>query len=356
MNVGGKSAQNADREELFKRFKRRGRQRLAARAQQATGRTGRRPSAQLPMPPKQRSAAAAAAPHEPQPQPPPAEQPSPARTRRYASAVAHPAAAALAPAAVAAGAAAELEYDPFSGEQRASQLQGLHTGALHELSAATYLHALGVCGSVPRSVPSYEGDELVLSQADGGPSARALRWLLGDQRAAVATPSLDAGTAAPAVVPGESVQLQPARGLLLAVIRSLAFCHERGLTSREARPTALFYYGRGTQPWDTELDELFECRKHRTAFSEGTAFDEVWIDYLPPEILLGPEAAVTPRRGAARAEPEKLDVAAADMWAVGCWFAEILRGGKTTPSSVDSNLPTLRFKFANARSAVADRA
>ena len=239
-----------------------------------------------------------------------------------------------------ASALAKLEYDPTTGEQRAAQLQGLHTGAVQELTAASYLHTLGSFASPPGAVPSFDGDDLVLSPAPGAPvGGSAVEWLL-PARAAPGAPALPAavGPAVPTVVSGESMQLHPARRLLLAVVRSLAFCHEHDLASREAKPTALLSYGKGTQPWDTELDELFECRKGRTPFADGTAFDDVWIDYIPPEILLGAEVAVTPRGGGTRPPPENVDVAAADMWVVGCWFAEILRGGK---SAAEPALPCL---------------
>jgi len=45
-------------------------------------------------------------------------------------------------------------------------------------------------------------------------------------------------------------------------------------------------------------------------------------DYLPPEVLLGPERGAN---GASGSSPD-LNPAAVDMWAVGCWFAEVLRG------------------------------
>jgi hypothetical protein len=252
-----------------------------------------------------------------------------AHQRRYRCPVAHPALAEERAVPLEPAVLAEMEYDPATGEQRAVQLQGLHTGAVHELAAATYLRALSSLASPVRPLPWFDGDDLVMSteatHAGGGATAD---WLL-PERTGVSAPvvSAYANPAVLTVVPGESVQLQPARRLLLAVVRSLAFCHERGLTTREARPTALLSYGKGTQPWDTELDELFECRKGRSPFSDGNAFDDVWIDYVPPEILLGAEVAATPRDGAARPEPEEFDVAAADMWVAGCWFAEILRGG-----------------------------
>lgn len=258
-----------------------------------------------------------------------------AAKRRYQCPVAHPALFEDRPAPLPAEVLAEMEYDPATGEQRGSQLQGVHTGAVHELAAVAYLRALSGSASAVRSVlPEFDGDDLVLSlAATRTTDTGAADWPL-PERTGVSAPALPAsvGPAVPTVVPGERVKLQPARRLLLAAVRSLAFCHERGLTTREARPTALLSYGKGTQPWDTELDELFECRKGRSPFSDGNAFDDVWIDYVPPEILLGAEVAATPRGGATRPEPEEFDVAAADMWAVGCWFAEILRGGTMLPT------------------------
>lgn len=258
-------------------------------------------------------------------------------SRRYRCQVAHPALFEDRPVPLTAEVLAELEYDPTSGEQRGSQLQGVHTGMVHELAAAAYLRTLIGSASAVRSVlPEFDGDDLVLSVAATQTTGASAADRLLPERTGVLAPALptSVGPAVPTVVPGERVNLQPARRLLLAAVRSLAFCHERSLTTREARPTALFSYGKGTQPWDSELDELFECRKGRSPFSDGNAFDDVWIDYVPPEILLGAEVAATPRGGATRPEPEDFDVAAADMWATGCWFAEMLRGG---------TVPTLAF-------------
>ena len=60
-------------------------------------------------------------------------------------------------------------------------------------------------------------------------------------------------------------------------MRSLRLCHSRGVDSRESKPVALLCYGKGTQPWDAEIDEVFECRKGRSPLCEAGAFDEMWI-------------------------------------------------------------------------------
>eukprot|EP01043_Picozoa_sp_COSAG02_P093364 COSAG02_NODE_29886_length_561_cov_0.774892_1_plen_74_part_01 len=60
-----------------------------------------------------------------------------------------------------------MEYDPATGEQRGAQLQGVHTGAVHELAAVAYLRALsGSASAVQSMLPKFEGDDLVLSMAE----------------------------------------------------------------------------------------------------------------------------------------------------------------------------------------------
>jgi hypothetical protein len=86
-----------------------------------------------------------------------------AHQRRYRCPVAHPALAEERAVPLEPAVLAEMEYDPATGEQRAVQLQGLHTGAVHELAAATYLRALSSLASPVRPLPWFDGDDLVMS-------------------------------------------------------------------------------------------------------------------------------------------------------------------------------------------------
>ena len=66
----------------------------------------------------------------------------------------------------------------------------------------------------------------------------------------------------------ERIDLHSARWLLLAIVRSLRLCHSRGVDSRESKPVALLCYGKGTQPWDAEIDEVFDRLRDRKRFTK----------------------------------------------------------------------------------------
>ena len=85
--------------------------------------------------------------------------------RRYRCPVAHPALFEEKSMHLGPHTLAQIEYDPASGEQRATQLQGLHTGAIHEMAAVSYLSTLSSSPTPVRTVPRFADDDIVLNTA-----------------------------------------------------------------------------------------------------------------------------------------------------------------------------------------------
>ena len=80
-------------------------------------------------------------------------------------------------------------------------------------------------------------------------------------------------------------------------------------------------YSEANDHWRKKIEEVADCRRNRFPFADaGGDWGELWVDYRPPELLLG--AHLNGRPGE---QPfENVNGHAADIWCLGCWFAEMV--------------------------------
>jgi len=103
---------------------------------------------------------------------------------------------------------------------------------------------------------------------------------------------------------------------LLGLLRAISVCHDRWILHRDLKPDNMLYLENGTMKLaDFGLARLYGTPKTRLSPEAIT----LW--YKPPELLLGASEYS----------------AAADMWSIGCIFAELLLRRPFLPGNSDIN-------------------
>ena len=118
-----------------------------------------------------------------------------------------------------------------------------------------------------------------------------------------------------------SISLADTKQHLLSLLNAIEFCHERWVLHRDLKPDNMLFLDDGTMKLaDFGLARMYGTPKTRLSPKAIT----LW--YKPPELLLGASEYS----------------AAADMWSVGCIFAELLlrrpflQGNQTDISQLDT--------------------